>query len=837
VRMFTSALAAVVSALRLAVRRLRRAPIFSLTVVATFALGLGISGAMFGLVNGILIQPLPYPDPNRLVELKHTGSRVDLPMTGISPGLADHYRAHNRVFEDIGVYVEHVRTLTDLAEPERARVALVTPQVFSLLRPAAVAGRIPGPGDFEWGGERRALISHALWARRYGARPDLIGQTIEIDRGTVRVVGVAESGFHFPHPETEVWIAWGWPLEVASRASLRALTYGGIARLKQGTSFEVAEQDLERLIRTLPDAFSDVTNETLQEIGFRAQVVPLKQAIVGDVSVPLLLLQGAAVFLLLITWANSTNITLVRCEALRRDIVVSRALGAGEGHLALRFVSEALVLALVGGALGSGLAASAIKLRFGFAPDDIPRLREVSVDAAVLGLILALSLLSAALLGGVGIWSAKRSDPVGVLGGGMSRFTPGRREERVRRLLVSAQVALALTLMIGSALMARSFWRLRQVRPGFETEGALTFRLPIPTGVYGGYHGSARLHDDVLRGLRTIPGVDAVEAGHVSTFPLMTVPSYYRFRVTVANRGAADPAEPPWALLGFATPGYFQAMGIPLLRGRTFRTEDTGRAEHGVVLSASLARSLFGDEDPIGRHVRWVSRSRAPDFLVVGVVGDVVGQDMRDAPSAAFYLPNIYPPKADTITGIVHDYIPFDEVYVMRTRLPAASLLPAIHQVVRGADPKLVVTHVATLDALVADSMARTRLTMLLLFVGTAAAVFLGVIGIYGVLSYTVSLRSSELGIRLALGASPTKVALMVVRQGALDAGVGIAAGVIAATGLTRYLRTLLYEVSPTDAVTFGAMAALLLAVALLASYAPARRAGRIDPIKALQEG
>ncbi len=829
---------------RYALRTLAKSPGFSAIMVATLALGIGVTVAVFGLVNAALIRPLPYRDADRLVELRHSASRIDLPMNGVSPGTADYYRTHNRVFEEIGVYVEHVRTLTDLDKPERVQVALATPGVFSVLRPAVSAGRLIGPADYEFpagnaaGVVRGVVISHDLWVRRYGADPDLIGRTIDIDRMRLVVVGVAEPGFHFPSPQTQVWMAWGWPLDVASRASLRALGYGGVARLKPKVSREDAERDLQRLVRGLPEAFPDVTPASLDEIGLRAHAIPLKDAVVGDVRVALLVLLGTAVFLLLITWADAANLMLVRADRKRHEVAVARALGATDARLVRRFVSESLCLAVPGGALGLAFAAIAIELRFGFSPDDIPRLREASVDGLVLVVTLGLSILTAALLGAVALASARRADLAGMLSGGLSRMTAGRREQIGRRVLVAAQVALALTLLIGSALMAESFRRLKQVRLGFEPEGALVFRLPVAPTAFAGrnyYHEVARLHQRVLARIRALPGVAAAEAGNIAGFPLTPVPSFYNRRLAVSDR-AGEPTDAwPYALLSFATPGYFQAMGIPLVRGRTFGWEDTGRSGHGVVLSASLARALFGAEDPIGRRVRWTGRTTDPDYTVVGVAGDVPSEAIQDGPSRVLYFPNIYPPKADTITGVVHDYIPDDEFYVVRTSLPAASLGSRIERLIHEVDPKLVMTQVSTLERLVDASMARARLTMLLLLVAAGTALSLGVLGIYGVLSYAVSQRTSELGLRIALGASPATVVRMVIRQGVLLAALGIGGGTIAALSLTRFLRTQLYEVNPSDPITFAAMAALLFAVALAASYLPARRAARVDPMVALR--
>jgi len=825
--------------IRHGLRRLVREPGFSLPVVATVALGIGVMTAVFALVNAVLIRPLPYPDAGRLVQVGHAASGVELATTGLSHGTLAYYRDHNRAFDGIGAYVEHIYTLSDGGAPEQVRVALSSLGLLATLGVTPQLGRLPTAEDVAIGERYAVLISHDLWVRRYGADPGVIGRTIELDRQPNVVLGVMPPGFHFPHPETQVWAAWDtdWVLrEHGPSADVGDLYMAGVARLAPGVSVDQAQRDLDRLIRTLPDVYPDVTAERLERMGLRSVVVPLKTAVVGDVRVPLLLLAATGAFLLLITWANATSLSLARAERQRMEVAVERALGATSGRLARRFLSESILIAAAGGVLGLALASVAVRLRFGFDAEQIPRLGEVGMDGAALAFAVGLTLATAVLLAAVPLAAAKRPGFEGALTGAAGRMTAGRREQAGRRLLVAAQVALALTLLVGSALMARSFWRLqRVVELGFRPEGALTFYLPIPAREYGDYHRSSRVHHEILERLRALPGVDAVEAASMASFPLTPVPAYHNDRIVALDRPPGDSAEATYALHGFATPGYFQAMGIPLLHGRTFQRIDTSRDAHGVILSASLARALFGDEDPIGRRVRWAGTSGYPPYTVVGVVGDVPSERLTDGPSRVMYFPNLYPPQADTITFVVHVYIPSDEMYVVRTRLDPLSLVPAIRRAIDEVDPKLVMARVSLLEDIVARSMAQARLTMLLLFVGAATALALGVIGIYGVLSYTVRRRTQELGVRIALGATPAQVIRMVVGDGARIALVGVVAGLLAAFALTRFLRSLLYQVSPADPLAFVSAAALLLGVALLASYAPARRAARIDPVQALK--
>ena len=818
-------------------RALLKARGFSITIVAILATGIGVTTAIFALVDAVLIRALPYPEADRLVAVRHAASRTELPMTGLSSGTFLHYRAQNRVFEDVAAYRESVYTVLDPGEPERVRIASVSPTFFGVLRTRPFLGRFPSETDYQFRVRTGLLISHDLWVRRYGADPGIVGKTVRIEGNPASnvVVGVAEPGFHFPDPETQIWIAEpqeGRP--TSNRAAVRGLFLKGVARLKPGVAPHDAELELQRLIRTWPDAFPDITTQQIEQMGLRAVVVPLKDAVIGDVRVPLLLLLTTAAFLLLITWANATNLSLVRAERLRRDVAVARALGATDRHLVERFFGESALLATSGGVLGVLLATAAVAGRFGFDPDQIPRLREVHMDARVVILAIGLSAVSGFLLGSAAFLNTRQSSLGGALTGALTRVTGSRREQRGRRVLVVAQIALALPLLIGSALMVRSFWRLLHVNLGFRPQGAITFTLPVPpTKSASGdfYHGTARVHDEVLRGLRALPGVGAAEA--TTVFPLTVREGYGEERITAAGR----PAETGTAftLWSFATMGYFRAMGIPMLEGREFQPDDMSLRSPGVILSASLARTLFGPDDPIGRQVQRAGTSAFPPYTVVGVVGDIPADTIAGGASKVLYFANVYPPKADVVTGAITDYIPDTQVYVVRTNMPLASLAPAIQRAVHDVSPKLAVTRLASVDQRVADSMARPRLTMVLLLAGAATAVFLGVVGLYGVLAYTVSLRTRELGVRIALGESPAHVTRGVLREGAQLALAGIGGGLVAGVALTRFLGTLLYQVKPSDPAGFAAMSVVLFAVVLAASYLPARRAGRVNPIQALK--
>lgn len=830
--------------LRLAVRRFVREPGFAVPAIATVAIGIGIAASVFALVDGVLLRPLPYPDSGRLVSIRHVapGTELTSERDKVSLGVLRHYRDRNRVFERISAYREGAFLITDAGSAERIRGTWVfTPDLFSVLRVVPQLGRLPTASDLNLDtGTIGVLLSHDLWVRRYDADPDVIGHTIEISGGgmVAVVTGVAPRGFSFPHPETQAWFVDDLERRVIDQATIRMMGVNAIARLRPGITLEEAEADLNRLVQLLPEAFPDVTVEDLSDLGLRARLRPFKDEIVGDVRLTLLLVLASGGFLLLVTWANVANLLLLRTHRRRVEIGITRALGASEGNIARSLLSESLLLTVTGGLLGLGLARLAVRGRFGFTQDSIPRLDEVEINAAVIGLVVTLALVSGAIVAGICFASTRQRAAGPVLSALRSRSaTQGREGQTGRRILVAAQMALALTLLVGSGLMARTFWRLQQVDLGFRPENRLMFYLPVGHFPGADYHDFARLHDQVLSRLRAVPGVDAVEAGSTNAFPL-TLPergSEERWTQTVAPVDAVASGDESWhrANFGYATPGYFQAMGIPLVAGRTFRSQDTSPETSAMIISQSLARDLFGDADPIGRSVEFVDMRMmwgTESVAVVGVAGDVPGTTLRAGGARAMYFPLLHPPAADA----PYRHTP-RQIYVVQARGDLASLVPELRRAVNEVDPGLTMLDIASLKELVAGATAQERIVMRLLLVSAGTALFLGAVGIYGVLAYAVRRRTAEIGIRLALGASPLRVTRLVVSQGAALSVAGIAAGLVAAVLLTRFIASLLYETSPTDPATFAGMTVLLLGMALVASYIPARRASRIDPAEALR--
>ncbi len=632
-----------------------------------------------------------------------------------------------------------------------------------------------------------------------------------------QVVGILPPGSDFPRPETQVWYAT--ELDPAA-TRLGDLYLSGIARLKPGVSPEEAEADLDRLIPSLADRYADAAS-MLRDAQFRAVVRPLKEAVVGSVGGALWVLLAGIGFVLLIACANIVNLLLARAEYRHREVAVRTALGASRGDMVRYFVSESLVLAALGGVLGLVIADAAVRVLVAFGPEDLPRLHEIRIDGGVLAFTAGLSILAALLFGAVAILR-RGPDLAFVLKAGSATTSPER--QRARRLLVASQVALTLTLLVGSALMVRSFWNLRNVDLGFDSEGVLTLELALPHRPYPTYNAAAGFYHRLLERVRALPGVEA--AGAVSGLPLVPLPSFYDEPLAAEGNGVAAVAT-----RNLVTPEYFEAMRIPLLAGHAFETGDRGGGGNPVVVTAALARRLFPGGSAVGKRVRRAAGTEEPWYTVVGVVGSVPRETVGGDTAEVLYFP-----VWDQAPGT--DYIqntPTHMSVAIRTSLPPASLGPAVRRIVRDLDPDLPIANVRTMERIVADSVARTSFTMALLLIAAAVALFLGAVGIYGVISYAVSRRTREIGVRIALGAQPTDVSQLVLRQGTGVVLMGLGVGVLAALALTRFLRGLLFEVSPTDPIAFLAMSVLLLFVALLASYLPARRAARVDPMVALR--
>ena len=813
---------------RLALRGLRRAKGFTAAAVASLAIGIGCVVALFTLTDVVLLRPLPYADANRIVALGHVAPAFGMTDGGQSEATYVHYRRHARTLEDIAVWWENDVSLTDGDDAERIRVALATPNLYRLLGVRAALGRTPTDADAR---ERHVLISHELWARRYGADSSIIGRVIEVNRGSNVVIGVLPRDFDFPSVGTQMWYVVG--VDSVTPSSLE-LFMQGIGRLRPGATAAQAQAELARLVPSLGETAADVTPAMLEPNGLRPIVRTLQDVIVRDVRTALMVLAGTAVLVLVVAWANAASLCLVRAERRRREIAVARALGAGSGQLARAFLIEAMLLSLAAGAIGVGLASLAVDLRFGFASGQLPRLHELRMTGASVVLTLVLAVVSAGLLALVSAMRVGRvRDVAQALAAAGRRTTATREGQRVQRSLVAVQMALALTLLVAAAMMTRSVWRLHHLDPGFDPHGVLAFELNPPARLYLEYAKAAGFHYDLRERLRDLPGVLSAEVALRP--PLTPVPSYMTVPMTADGVGAGRSGEAPAAMVNMATPGYFELMRIPVLEGRTFASGDITRTVPAIILSRELAASLFPGQRALGRHVRFVGIPGTPAYEVIGVVGGVPGERLADGAIASFYLPILDDLRATPAVRAPFPFVPREASIVVRTSQDPLSILAGARASVAELDPKIPLANVRTMQRALFDSTARARLTMLLLGVAAGTTLLLGAIGIFGVVSYVVSLRTPEFGIRLALGARPGDVQRMVLRQGIVVAMVGIVAGIAGALVLGRVMRAMLFQVSPGDPIAFLATTLLLLLITLAASWIPARRASVIDPARALR--
>jgi predicted permease len=817
--------------LRHALGGLRRAPGFSLAVVLSMALGVGATSAVFAFTDAILLRPLPYPDADGLVAMSHSAPGIDVLEAEQSDGTYLHYRAHNRTFEEIATYYENVVNLSgaDGEEPERVAIAMVTSTLFSVLGARPALGRLPSlearpaPGNdpYQRGsaeGGVEVVISYDLWQRRYGGDPSIVGRTIEANRAPRTVIGVLEPGFTFPRPEIEIW----YP-EDPEPATARAVDMFklGIGRLRPGVGADEAQRDLDRLIPSLAEAYPDFMPDLLERARLQAIVTPLKDDIVGQAGRALSLLLGGMVFLLLIACANIANLFLVRAEHRRKDLAVRAALGGARGDLARLGASEGALLMAAGGLVGLAMAALGVEaLTRVIPPESLPRLHEIGVDARVITFGLGVSTVLALVFSWIPAVQGTRGNLVAALKDGGSAAASSLGRQRARKVLVSGQVALALTLMVGASLMLRSFWSLSRVDPGFNATGVLTAEIAMPYRGYERYENAYRLWDDLIGRVGALPGVES--AGAVSGLPLVPKPDYYNLAIDVEGR----PAEPYAGVTSYhATTDYFATMGIPVLEGVGVSRANV-EAERPVLLSAAAALRLFPSGEAVGKRIRRTV-GPGPWLTVAGVVGDVPVEEVGGDAAEIVYVPVLEAP--------VDRGIPSQAALVVRASVPPESLAPAVRQIVRELDPNLPLANVRLMRTIVAHSMSRMTFTLLLLGLAAGAALFLGVVGVYGVTSYLVRRRTQEIGLRVALGARAAEIEGLVLRDGATLVLGGVAVGMIASLALGHLFRSLLYSVEPTDPASYGVATLVLVVTALAANWLPARRAAHVDPVEALR--
>lgn len=802
---------AVVSDLRYAVRRLRRQGGFTLTVILVLGLGIGAATAMFSAVDAALLRPLPFQRDDRLVTL----ARISVPVREFSgpqrsAEITD-ARAMRSLFTHVAAYAPGGLNLTDVNAPLRLKVALVTTDLFATLGVSTARGRGFTAEEGVPDGPRAAVLSDGLWRRQFGSDTTVLGRDIRLNDVPYRIVGVMPRNFRFPQ-ETDVWLPLTVPSTIGQYEAFRGwMPTTIVARLATGVTTNRAESGVATLIRTLQSA-----GERAQPLE-RPIVKPLRDALVGERRTALLVLMGATALVLLLACVNVTNLMLSRTLTQRRELAVRAALGAGRGRLLQQLLTESVVLAMAGGIVGVTLAYGGVGTLAMLMPPDLSGTALARVDARV----LAFSTVTALLAGLVaGFWPALRGSrtiPGETTNGGVLGGAPDRDGAWARRTFVVAEIALALVLTVGAGLMLHSLRALLTTDAGVRPQSVATLELTLPSASYPSGADQRRFFEDVVARIRAVPGVR--QAAVVNELPLRGKPS---IAVTVEAEGRrnAPGTEPLFAQLLQTTPGYFETLGIPLLRGRTFAEPMDSTRPLEVIVNESLARRLWPGEEAVGKRLMSVFRGSPP--LVVGVVGDVRGVSLESQRSPQMYFSLVGTPAANA-------------ALLARGDLKPRMLAMRMRDAVRSVDPALAVYNVRPMTEVIAGAIAPRRANTALITLFGAVALGLAAVGVYGVIAYGVSRRTREIGIRVALGAQPTDVVGLVAREGITLAVIGIAAGLTGAWAARRSLAGLMYGVTPDDPIAYGGAAAVLLTVALVATLLPALQALRVDPVTAIR--
>ena len=815
--------------LRFGIRMLRKNPGFTVVAVITLALGIGANTAIFSVVHAVLLRPLPFPHPEQIVLVRDDLRGRQLENIGLSVDELKDFQERSGVFEQISAVWPVDANLTGSDRPERIELLAVSPNYFSLLGADAQLGRVFGPEDKANGFAEGVVVSDGLWRRLFAADPHVLGRKVYADSDLYTIIGVMPPGFRHPgqtlRNEVEMWASAGFsanPFPSPPNRAQRMLP-GAIGRLKPGLSVQQAQAKIDALVANLRAEFP---KEYPSDSGWLVRLLPAHQTLVGNVQTTLLVLLAAVGLVLLIGCVNIANLLLARASGRQREMAIRLALGAGRHRLIMQLLTESLVLALLGGGVGLLIVASVKDVLLRLVPTDIPRLNEVGINFSVLVFVFGVSTLTGLLFGLVPALQASRPDVVGKLKDGSQGAGFGVHHQRFRSALVIVEFALSLVLMIGAGLLLRSFARLLDVKPGFDPHNVLMARiwLPVPNNPdldpYRPPEKRAAFVREVLRRTSVLPGVNSAAVSWGNAVPLIGPHNTGTF--TIENTPAAD-TNLPRAQVSGVSPDYFHVLRTPLVRGRVFASSDDEQAPRVALIDEALAQRFFAGSDPLGRRIKQgPSASKALWLTIVGVVGNIKsdGFDQPDQPH--LYLPILQSPG-------------YAMAVFLRTEISPSSLKQPLRQQVQAVDPNLPVFGEQAMDDLVSTSLAQRRFAMQVIGLFGVLALLLAGLGIYGVMAYSVSQRTREIGIRLALGASRGEILRWVLRQGINLTLVGVAVGVIGALAATRLLRSLLFGIAPTDLITYAGLALLLALVALLACYIPARRATKVDPLVALR--
>jgi putative ABC transport system permease protein len=809
------------------IRRLVRSPMFTVVTLLTIALAVGANSAIFSVINGILLKPLPYPDPGALVSVWQSAPGININDLNLSPSDYFTFREENRTFQHFGIWSGGRVSVTGIGAPEQVQRLLVTEGTLNALGVQPILGRWFTAKDDSPGTPETAILTYGYWQRRFGGAHSAIGQRILVDGEPKEIIGVMPQSFRFLDEKPDLIFPFQYD---RSTVFLGNFSFQGIARLKPGVTLPRADADVARMIPMVNTKFPPppgFSAKLFEEARIQASVRPLKQDVVGDLGKVLWVLMGSIGVVLLIACANVANLLLVRAEGRQHELAIRTALGAGGAQIAQEFLLESLFLGVLGGAAGLGLAYWALRLLVTIAPASLPRLENITIDPLVLLFTLAISLVAGLLFGLIPVIKYAAPGVAATLRAGGRTLSQSKEAHRARNTLVVLQMALAVVLLISAGLMIRTFQALRQVEPGFSDPVALqTMHIFVPEAQVKEPVRVIQMFQEIQRRISAIPGVSSVAfANSVPTDGNNSTDLLY-----AEDRTYREGQLPPLRRFKFVAPGFFQTMGTPLITGRDFTWTDIYDQRPVAMISENMAREMWHDPSAaLGKRIREGMKDSWRE--IIGVVGDVRhdGADQK-APTTVYW-----PLMMDNFWGKA-TFVERGASYAIRShRAGSDSFLKEIRQAVWSVNPDLPLASIRTMEEVYRGSMARSSFTLVMLAIAGGMALLLGIIGIYGVISYSVSQRTREIGIRIALGAQQGTLEAMVVRNGVLLAAIGVAMGLAAAVGLTRIMSSFLFEISPVDPITYCAVSAGLLAAAAAASYMPAHRASAVNPIEALR--
>lgn len=817
---------------RYSLRTLRHNPTFTAVALLTLGIGIGANTAVFSVVNSVLLEPLAYPQSEELVAVRQiapgaAGLANFSDGLRLSPSMYFTYAEQNQTFQSFGVWVPGAANVTGLAEPEEVRTANVSDGILQTLAVPPAAGRWLSADDQIPRGPERVMLSYGYWQRRFGGDLSAVGRSITVDSRPREIVGVMPQGFRIVNAEFDLIVPLAFD---RGRMILAGFGFQGIARLRPGVTIATANADVARMIPIWMSTWSNGpgTNPRVYETWKITPVIRgLKQEVVGNIGDILWVVMGTIAVVMLIACANVANLLMVRADSRQQELAVRAALGAGWGRIVRELLLESVLLGLMGGVLGLGLAYAGLEYLLAAGPASLPRLSDIALDLRALSFTFVLSLLSGLLFGSIPALKYGGTRISLTLRGGGRSLSQSRERHRVRNVLVVAQMAMALVLLVSSGLMIRTFQALRTVEPGFTNPERLqTVRIAIPGSLIAEPERVTRMQNDIVDKLAGIPGVTSV--GFTSGMPMEGILG--NWDVIFAEDKVYRAGEiPPLRVYKYVSPGFFHTAGTRLMAGRELTWTDVYDVRPVAIVSEGLARELWGTPSAaIGRRIREFGNWRE----VIGVVQDVRENGVQDKAPAIVYWPSMMPD--------IRGPSPLDAIraltFVVRSdRAGTEGFLNQIQQAVWSVNANLPLASVRTMQEIYDKSLARTSFTLVMLAIAGSMALVLGIIGIYGVLSYAVSQRRREIGIRLALGAQPGELKRMFVRHGLVLAGIGVAIGLIAAAGLSRLMSSLLFGIKPLDPITYAAGALILGLAAVLASYLPARRASAVDPVEALK--